>query len=255
MILVLCDADDVAALWLVARLRAAGEQCLLVTSDLLSFARMRSQRIGRDGARALVRLDEATVIETPDLVVNRMPAPPTAAWRHAAPAEREYATAELIAFVLSWLAGLQCPVRNRPEPECLAGPAPHDLLAAVQAHRAGLDCADASFGADVSPFPLLESALRAAGPGARPVHAVVLDGRILDPEGLARRAGAPLPARLADAVEGFAAAIGANRALIGIDFVVAGRWWFAGSTPLPDLPTAGDTLVRDLTRLSERVPA
>lgn len=255
MILVLCDADDVAAYWLVARLRAAGRPCLLVTSDLLSFARVRSQRIGRDGVRALVRLDEVTVVETPDLVVNRMPMPPTAAWRHAVPAEREYATAELIAFVLSWLAGLECPVRNRPEPECLAGPAPHDLLATVQAQRAGLDGADTSFGADVSPFPLLESALRAAGPGARPVHAVVLDGRILDPEGLARRAGAPLPPHLADAVERFTGAIGASRALIGIDFVVADRWWFAGSTPLPDLSLGGAALVRDLARLSERIPA
>ena len=255
MILVLCDVDDAAALWLVARLRAAGEQCLLVTSDLLSFARVRSQRIGRDGVQAHVRLDDVTVIETPDLVVNRMPTPPTAAWRQAKPAEREYATAELIAFVLSWLAGLECPVRNRAEPECLAGPAPHELLAGVHAHRAGLDCADASFGTDASPYPLLESAMHAAGPGARPVHAVVLDGRILDPEGLARRAGAPLPAHLTAGVEAFTTAIGAESALIGIDFVVADRWWFAGSTPLPDLPSAGDALVRGLVGLCERIPA
>lgn len=255
MILVLCDADDVAALWLVTRLRAAGEECLLVTGDLLSFARGRSQRIGAGGVHALVRLDDDTVIETPELVVNRLPSPPIAAWRHAKPAERDYATAELIAFMLSWLAGLDCPVRNRPVPECLAGPSPHDLLAGVEARRAGLDTADASFGVDVSPYPLLEGALRAAGPGARPVHAVVLDGRILDRDGVARRAGAVLPPHLDDAVAGFAASVGADQALIGIDFVVGERWWFGGMTPLPDLPTGGEAVVGALARLSERIPA
>jgi hypothetical protein len=256
MIVVLCDSEDATALWLVARLRAAGEQCALVTSDILSFARRRSQRIGRDGVHGVVELGDGTVIDAPALIVNRMLTPPVAAWRSAKPADRDYATAELIAFMMSWLAGVDCPVRNRPEPACLAGPAPHGLLAALEARRAGLACPDASFGDTGSPHPTLEAALRAAGAGARPVHAVVLDGRIVDPDGLVAQAGVALPIGLDDAVARFSTAIGADSALIGVDFVVGrDQWWFGGTTPLADLSVAGDAIVRELTRTGERMPA
>src|SRR6476661_3355601 len=103
MIVVLCDSEDATALWLVARLRAGGELCALVTSDILSFARRRSQRIGRDGVHGVVELGDGTVIDEPALIVNRMLTPPVAAWRSAKPADRDYATAELIAFMMSWL--------------------------------------------------------------------------------------------------------------------------------------------------------
>jgi len=139
MLVVLCDIDDGAALWLAARLRDLGQSCTLVTSGLLSFAQRRSQWLGRDGTRAVVDLGEAGVIDRPDVVVNRLLSPPVAAWQWAEPGERDYAGAEMTAFALSWLAALPGPVRNRPSPTCLAGPSPHPLRAAVIALRAGLD--------------------------------------------------------------------------------------------------------------------
>lgn len=251
MFVVLCGSDDAGGLWLVSRLHAMGESCTLVTPDLLSFARTRSQRIGRTGVSAVVELDETTTIDSPRLVVNRMISPPIAAWQRARPAERDYATAELTAFALSWLSGLGCPVRNRADPSCLAGPAPHPLLTALHAARAGLDTPDAGFGDD-SAYPLLEAAVRAAGPGSRPVHAVVLDGRLLDPAGLAARAGQALPVGLEASVERFAEAAGLQESLVGLDLVASpDRWWFGGMTPLPDVNAAGDQVVRALLRLAE----
>ncbi|KHK99145.1 hypothetical protein LK09_03810 [Microbacterium mangrovi] len=256
MSVVLCDPDDTAALWLVQRLREAGDDCALVTSDLLSFARRRSQRIGRAGVSALVDVDGRIVIGHPDLLINRMSAPPMAAWRTAPPVERDYATAELTAFVLSWLDGLSCPVRNRPDPSCLAGPAPHPLRAGLLASAAGLACPDVRLQTDrgtrAGGQPLLEAALRQAGPGARLLHVVVLDGTLVDPEGVARQAGAPVPAGFAPGIQRLCASLGAAEALAGIDVVVTGeQWMFAGFTPLPDLPVAGGALVRALARVRE----
>ena len=227
----------------------------LVTSGLLSFAQRRSQRIGREGTRAIVDLGEGGVIDQPALVVNRLLSPPVAAWQWAKPGERDYAAAEMTAFTLSWLAAVPGVVRNRPSPTCLAGPSPHPLRTAVLAHRAGLDVPDADFGAGTATLQLLEAAVRGAAPGARACHVVVLDGRIVDAEGVERRAGARMPEGFGSAVARFATAVGAAEGLIGIDLVVAGgRWWFAGMTPLPDLMVAGEALVQDLIGLVEKVP-
>ncbi|UJP40605.1 hypothetical protein [Cellulomonas palmilytica] len=256
MVVVLCDLDDTAALWLHSRFRERGRASTLVTSALLSFARRRSQRLGRDGTRAVVDLGDAGVVDEPDLVVNRLLSPPVAAWQYAQPAERDYAGAEMTAFALSWLAALPGVVRNRPSPTCLAGPAPHPLRAAVLARRAGLDVPDADFGAGTSTLQLLESAVRGAGSGARAVHVVVLDGRVVDAEGLARRAGAAVPAGFAAAVARFASAVGADDAMVGLDVVVAdGHWWFAGMTPMPDLLSVGEAVVDALLALAPPEPA
>ena len=115
---------------------------------------------------------------------------------------------------------------------------------------------DADFGAGTSALRLLEAAVRSVGPAARACHLVVLDGRIVDAEGVQQRAGARMPEGFSSAVARFAAAVGAAEGLIGIDLVVAGsRWWFAGMTPLPDLMFAGDAVVQELIGLVEKVPA
>jgi len=257
MVVVLCDVEDDAALWLSARLRALGEPCALVTSGLLSFARHRELRLDRAGVRGVVDLGDGLVLSRPGLVVNRLVSPPVTAWQWARSDERDYAGAELAAFTLSWLAALPGVMRNRPTPTCLAGPSPHPLRTAVLARRAGLDVPDLGAGALTgAPHPLLEAAVRQPGAGARAVHLVVLDGLVVDPEGVARRAGAPLPADVAAAVTRFTTAVGAAEALVGLDVVVdSGRWWFAGLTPLPDLATAGDAVVRALLALGGRAAA
>ena len=244
MFVVLCDVADTGALWFAAGARRSGAGCVVVTSDLLSFARRRSHRLGAAGVSSIVALTDDTIIDRPAFVLNRLLGPPDAAWRRAAAVERNYATAELTAFTLSWLGGLDCPVRNRPDPNCLAGPAPHPLVLAAAAARAGLDCPDVTYGThrNASHDVLLEAAVQTAGRGTRPVHVVCLDGEVV---------GSAVPPRVADGLREFASTIRADQALIGVDFLVAGeRWWFAGMSPFADLPAAGPELVHRLLSLS-----
>jgi hypothetical protein len=139
-------------------------------------------------------------------------------------------------------------VRNRPEPDCLAGPLRHPFVTVAAAHAAGLSCPQVSFGTAESLDPadaLLLASARAAGPRARPVHLVCLDGVVL---------GCEPPEPVAAAIAAFAVRIGAGAALLGIDFLAGpDGWWFAGTSPLPDLRAGGDALVQGL--LARLAPA
>jgi hypothetical protein len=41
---------------------------------------------------------------------------------HVAPGDRSYVASEMTAFLAAWLTSLECPVLNRPSPNCLFGP-------------------------------------------------------------------------------------------------------------------------------------
>lgn len=55
-------------------------------------------------------------------VLTRLPYVPERELRRIAREDRPYVAAEMTAFLRSWLAGLRCPVLNRPTPACLSGP-------------------------------------------------------------------------------------------------------------------------------------
>ncbi|HEY0118759.1 MAG TPA: hypothetical protein VGC04_08270 [Cellulomonas sp.] len=245
MLAVLCSAHDADALWFAIRARRAGAAVTVVTDTRLAFARRRSHAVDEEGTRSVVELDDGTVLDdrTVTGVLNRLTAAPDAAWRAVRdPAERGYAAAELGAFTLSWLAGLRCPVRNRPDPSFLAG-RPHEPLVALAAARtAGWPSPDVDLdtaAGDEVGDAVLAGAARQAGPGARAVTAVLLDGAITGPAGL--------PDDLAPHAGAFAAALGATDQLLGATFVTGpGGWWFAGAQPLPPLRPGGDLLVAGL---------
>ncbi|MFC9325696.1 hypothetical protein [Kitasatospora sp. NPDC057015] len=245
--------NDPGALWFARRVAADGLRCTLLPTELLSFARRRSHRLGghRSGdPHTVIELTDGAVVDTADVtgVLNRTVAPPADAWRHAPAQEREYATAELHAFSLSWLAGLRCPVRNRPTPQCLAGPVPDPLRCWAAARAAGLDCAPVRLGTD-HPWTSVDAVPAGAGRAlprpTRAVRAVCLDGHVVTPD---------VPPKVAAAVPALCAAVGADRALIGVDFLVDGdHWRYAGLSPLPDLRAGGDDLYRPLlTALGQR---
>ena len=56
-------------------------------------------------------------------VLVRLPAVRTGDLPHIAEADRDYAAAEMTAFLAYWLSALECPVVNRPTPSLLMGPA------------------------------------------------------------------------------------------------------------------------------------
>jgi hypothetical protein len=54
-------------------------------------------------------------------VVTRLPGVTEHDLTHIAPSDRTYLAAEMNAFLLAWLTSLECPIVNRPTPQCLSG--------------------------------------------------------------------------------------------------------------------------------------
>ena len=246
MLLVLTGLDDFAALAFVRAATAAGAPCTVLTTEAMSFAHRRSHRLSDAGVFTRLEMADGTVVSSSDVsgVLNRMMAPPDLAWRQAASGERDYASAELHAFTVSWVNALACPVRNRPSPDCLAGPAPHPFVGAAAAMRAGLACPAVRMGAGHEPEPataLYLAAVAAAGTASEVRQVVCLDGVVVADD---------VPTEVCSGVARLAGLLGFGEALVGVDFVVGdGTWWFAGTTPLPELRFGGRDLLRGLLRL------
>ena len=79
---------------------------------------------GVRGARGAAVIDGQTVAtdELTGVLVRLLIVMPEEL-NHVVPGDREYVAAEMMAFLVSWLSRLTCPVLNRPTPLCLAGPA------------------------------------------------------------------------------------------------------------------------------------
>ena len=145
MILVLCSATDVPALWLAGALSRLGETVKVLTVEELAAAGLQ-HRIEGGGTSFVVdrpdgtRLDAADV----DLVVDRVVDPPGIPRSLVAPADRDYAEQEIWAVTLGWLASFEaCGARivNPPAPSGLAGRDRSDLEWRALAVRAGLPVA------------------------------------------------------------------------------------------------------------------
>jgi hypothetical protein len=225
MILLLTHLHDDSAIRLSGALRRAGSDCVVATVESLSFAAHRRHRVHDAGVHTLVELAGGVVVDSDEIdgVINRVCSPPDLAWRHASTEEYQYATSELQAFMLSWLSGLQCPVRNRPDAQCLAGPSPHPTVAFVEAARCGL-----------------------SQPPERPtermrrMRVTYLDGvpYVAQP-----------PTAVVEATGELLRRLDADRALVGVDYAVDGSSWvFLGMTPLPEIPDDAD-LVRHLQQV------
>jgi hypothetical protein len=55
-------------------------------------------------------------------VLTRLPAVTEMELDHVVPGDRSYVAREMTAFLAAWLSSLECPVLNRPSPNCLLGP-------------------------------------------------------------------------------------------------------------------------------------
>ena len=241
MLLVLCPVTDLDALWFVEEARRAGTPCIVVTTDTLSFPRRRSHRIDAGGIDTIIELADGTSLHRPAGVLNRMIDPPDVAWRCAAPAERDYAAAELHAFTLAWLCGLDRPVRNRPDPSCLAGPMHSPVVVAHAAARAGLTCGRLRVGTD-GPDDLLTAAVRASTGPLHPVHLPVLDGEV--------GTSVNVPDAVREGIRTLVKDLAEHEALIGLDFLVDGSMWrLAGLSPLAGLRAGGGMLAQRLCAL------
>jgi hypothetical protein len=170
-------------------------------------------------------------------VVTRLPAVTEHDLPHIAQPDRGYVAAEMNAFLLAWLTSLDCPVINRPTPECLSGPHWRQERWVVAAQRLGIPVQ-----------PVYRKANAAAAVDPEPGHTVTIVGTqhfgAVD-DVLMQRAHA-----LADAA-------GAELLTVAFDgrhrdarFVGAGLWPDLGDARIADAVVA---LVRDQHRSPGRL--
>jgi hypothetical protein len=251
MWLVLCDANDASAISAYQALHARGIAPLeLVTADALSLAEEWEHRVEGDSASLRFRLGDGRSFEGGALrgVINRLYTVPTWHWRAAAKADQEYVQQELIAFFLSWLNALPCPVINRPTPQGLCGRWRSEAEWVCLAQRAGLP---------VGPYRAssfdrvdeMRGEKRLLTPSASTRTIIVANGT-------ATEASAPDPVKTACV----AFAKEAETDLLGLDFIdgAAGPWTFVGANPMPDLRWGGPALIDAIVEalaMRERVPA
>ncbi|MCU1427290.1 MAG: hypothetical protein JWL83_1290 [Actinomycetia bacterium] len=92
------------------------------------------------GARADVRDLRAVLTRRPAVVAEELD--------FVEPDDREYAAAEINAFLVAWLSSLPCPVLNRPTPRSLSGPSWKTVQWQIAAARAGIEWAHDAADAD-----------------------------------------------------------------------------------------------------------
>ncbi|MFT7774571.1 hypothetical protein [Roseateles sp.] len=240
MWLVLCDAHDAAAAWAARQLSACGLQPLEVLSaDQLALSDFQEHRLeGRHGWTLRLRTEAGLQVDGASLqgVLNRLYTVPIAHWRQAPEADQAYVQQELVAFFLSWLHALRCPVINRPTPQGLCGPWRMESEWAWLARRAGL------------PVATYRQTSRDRIDEARGVRRLVPQGALVGTALVTcgRTFGLALPPTVSEACLRLAELSGTS--LLGIDFVGHEQqaWSFAGASPTPDLRLGGEALIATL---------
>lgn len=240
MWLVLCDTHDSSAAWAGQRLKARGLQPVeILSADELALSDFQEHRLeGRSGWTLRFRTESGVQVDGSRLhgVLNRLYTVPIGHWRRATAADQSYVQQELVAFFLSWLAALRCPVINRPTPQGLSGQWRLESEWAWLARRAGLPTA---IYRQTSRDRIDEAhgERRLVPKGALVNTAIVIGGRVVGPA---------LPPALAAACVRLARLAGTQ--LLGIDFVRDAQqaWSFAGASPTPDLRLGGEALIGTL---------
>lgn len=198
-----------------------------MTADLLLGARRWEHRLGATGVSIELELVDGRAIHGQRVrgVLNRLIGVSPGHVARSVPADREYASQELHAFFLSWLAGLPGRVLNPPSPQGLSGAWLDSSEWLLLAARAGL------------PTPAYRSAAQGVAQhvGADAARSVIIVGR--------QALGPPAP----PAVVAGCGRLGrlARTPILGVDFRVVGdeRWSFVGATPLPELRRGGERML------------
>ena len=238
MYLILCSEGDLPAMWAYHSLRDAGLAPIeLVMAMSLAFAKTWEHRIGSEGIRLKLEVDDGRVFCSSQIkgVLNRMASAPEGFIHHAVVEDREYASGESSAFCLSWLNGLSG-VINRPTPHGLAGSWRHGSEWALLAAKAGLNAPPYRQSSASRPE---EGYLSLAPPGAAVNTVIVFRGGLY---------GSPVPSPVGQACRKLAES--ASTDLLGVDLFVSGNGtpMFAHATPLPDLTLGGADLIEALAR-------
>ena len=134
-IVILASAADAVAIQLPVRL--GRPHVVVVTPNDLS----RSGWSYRPGRRESAIVVGGETLGSHDIaaVITRLPWISEVELPHIIAADRPYVAAEMAAFLLAWLSEIDCPMANRPRPNCLCGPFWRHERWVLAAARSGLD--------------------------------------------------------------------------------------------------------------------
>jgi hypothetical protein len=121
MIVILASRWDEHAHTLAQRWAPAGAR--LMTPRDLSRPGWRLHTSETAAAQTAVIAGELVPHHQITAVLNRLPGILEDELAHILPSDRTYIVSEMEAFLTFWLSRLTCPVLNRPQPNCLVGPA------------------------------------------------------------------------------------------------------------------------------------
>jgi hypothetical protein len=243
MLVVLCHPDDASALWLGRELETIGTETAVVSVEQLVYSRSITHILTASSEHGTIRLADGRVLrpEAVSGLINRVRYVPTQHFTNAAPADREYATAELHAFLLAWLTSIAGRVLNPARPLALGG-GNTDLTAVRHyAATAGLPTRpwrDSTRDADISsteawPDPFARSR-------APITHVVsVLDGRVIGPI---------LPAAVQAGCRRLAAYLGTPLLQVAFSRIAGDGFEFAHATPMVDFQFGGRPLAAAIAR-------
>jgi hypothetical protein len=239
MWLMLCSPQDLPALWAYRGLKAQGLEPLeLVADGTLSCSIRWEHRLTTKDTLIDITLADGRIIRHDSVrgIINRLSYLVFPQLELGKPAERDYASQELLAFFMSWLHAMPRPVLNRPKPPMLSGQWRQISEWVWLAGKAGLPAAPYKKSSR-SLFPEQQSYERVV-PYGTPVKTVItVMGTPVDsslPQEI--RQGCRLLAQLA------------GTELFGIEFAngPAGPWTFAGATLFPDFRLGGSELLEAL---------
>lgn len=238
MWLILCNPDDVSALWAGRGLQIRGLTPVEFVSPVeITCSRHIEYRAG-DGepAHALAELNRGTVLDTRQLrgTLNRAARLEHHQLRRAASSDRNYVQAEIDAVMLAWLGALPAPVYNPPHSSGWAGIHLHPFEWAIRAQQAGFMTEPHRCGRSGLEIPAARS--------ANCTFHIVFDGKVFP--------GVP------DAISSAALRLAASAAIpllgISLQWTADGQVIFGGATPVPDLRVGGkaflDALAAAMTR-------
>jgi len=232
---VLAHAGDTGAELLAEELsqRAGAPPVALVWAEELLLGSRFTHRLDGDGVVTEIELASGQRLDSGELagLACRITRAPVPHFDRAAEVDRRYAAIEAHALLLSWLAGLRCPVVNPVSSRGLAGPDPEPLELFALAASCGLR--SRRFRLDTrgdpqlwqEPLDLEPREVLVAG---RQILGALTAGEAVACAELARRLGCPV--------------LGVQLAASAAD----GEQVFAGVDPVPQLGAEGAVAVADL---------
>jgi len=237
MWLVLCAANDLAALWAARELANVGLRPLeIVTAEALAYNRRFEHRLVAGQPTVNITLMDGRVIEgaTVHGTLNRLQTIPFAHLQAANSTDRQYAEQEIFALYLSWLHGLPGVMLNRPTPQGLSGAWRHPSELHRLAALAGLSTARYEQGES------LEAPVAYSLTPPTNCTIIVVQGRSCDQI---------IPPVIAAGCSRLAELTGTG--MLGVDFHVtaSGEWIFIRATPFPELRVGGRRLITTLAHV------